>query len=272
MITDWAKEHGEWESPEQFKDFCLAVPDPSVAVRGVDEALVREQWIGLDAWGEFLSPMVWVPGHLAGTVNWMHYTSVGYDNYLMAHILYPEALDRLFAYAGAEARRKNEVIARAVTEEGLIPLIYSGEDICGNEGPLCSPGLLRQVYFPHLKRAIEPMAEAGIHWMWHSDGNIIPILDDLLDCGIDGFQGFEEDKGMDLHELLGRTCANGKPPFICGSISVTTTMYETPEAVLRDIERMQRIHDIRGGVILGSSSTIMDDTPVENILAFYDKR
>jgi len=270
LISRWGHDHGGWQSPEAFRDFCLSLPGPEAAARQVDRANVAEQWIALDRWGDFLKPMVWIPGHLAGTVNWMHYTSVGYENYLIAHHLYPEALDRLFAYAGAEARSRNEAIARAIREHDIMPLIYSGEDICGNDGPLCSPAVLREVYFPHLKRAIEPIVEAGIHWMWHSDGDILPILDDLIACGIDGFQGFEEDKGMDLDALLGKTCANGKPPFICGSVSVTTTMYRDVEAVVADCDRLRRIQEVRGGVILGSSSSIMPDTPVENVLALYD--
>lgn len=271
MISDWKESNGEFTSPEDFRDFCLQVPDVHEAARRVDAVRVRDQWLALDAWGDFLSPMAWVPGHLAGTVAWMYYTSVGYEPYLMAHELYPEAVQRLFAFTGEEARCKNIAIAAAIREHDLIPLIYSGEDICGNSGPMCGPETLRQVYFPHLKHALEPMFDAGIHWMWHSDGNINPIVDDLVACGIDGFQGFEEDKGMDLDLLLRHRGRDGSPPFICGSISVTTTIYEGVEAVRRDKERMRRIHERQGGgVILASSSSIMDNTPVDCVRALYE--
>jgi len=268
-ISDWKKENGPFASPEGFRDFCMQLPDAGTAAGYVDCERVAAQWLALDRWGDFLAPAVWIPGHLAGTCQWMWYSAVGYENYLMAHMLYPEAVERLFAFNAEEGRKKNEVIAETIRKHNLIPLIYSGEDICDNSGPLCRPELLRDLYFPHLKRALAPLIEAGVHWMWHTDGNITPILDDLLACGIDGFQGFEEDKGMDLGGLLKRTCRNGKPPFICGSVSVTTTMYQGPTAIAADKARMQRIFDERGGVILGSSSTVMADTPVENVLELY---
>ncbi|MCK4983096.1 MAG: hypothetical protein KAS17_09245 [Victivallaceae bacterium] len=267
MLSKWQKEHGAFETPEDFRDFCLHLPSSSDVEKYVNKDEVYKQWLALDKWGDFLSPVVWIPGHLAGTCRWMWYTTVGYENYLMTHLLYPEALERLFAFNGEEGRLQNEAIAKAIKENDLIPLIYSGEDICDNRGPLCSPNVLSDIYFPHLKRAVEPIVEQGIHWMWHSDGNILPILDDLLDCGIDGFQGFEEDKDMELEPLLSKTCKNGKPPFICGSISVTTTMYEGVEAIRKDKQRMQNISNKQqGGVILSSSSTVMDNTPIENVL------
>ncbi len=166
---------------------------------------------------------------------------------------------------------RNIAISRAIREHNLIPLVYSGEDICGNNGPMVSPQLLRDTYFPHLKRAVEPLIDSGVHWLWHSDGNILPILPDLLDCGIDGFQGFEEDKDMDMMKLAAAPCRNGHLPFLCGSINVTTTFYATPEIIRADVQRMVNLARTRGGgVILSSSSTIMENAPVENVLAYYD--
>ncbi|MBN1445537.1 MAG: hypothetical protein JW957_05475 [Candidatus Omnitrophica bacterium] len=272
ILQDWADKHGKMKTPEDFRDFCLTVPSADKAKDFVSADKTENTWLALDKWGEFLSPIVWVPGHRCGKVSWMWYTSssVGYENYLMAHILYPEIVKKLFAFLGEEARLINAAIARTIKKHGLIPLIYWGEDICDNSGPLCSPSILRNVYFPHLKRAIEPIAEAGIHLLWHSDGNILPIMPELIDCGIDGFQGFEEDKGMDMLKLSETRCRNNRLPFLCGSINVTTTMYTTPEKIREDIGRMVSLSEKRhGGVIISTSSTIMENTPVENVLAFY---
>ena len=201
----------------------------------------------------------------------MWYEVVGYENYLMAHLLYPEAMERLFVFLGEEGRLRNIAIARTIHERHLIPLVYSGEDIRGNDGPLVSPQALNDIYFPHLKRAVEPLADAGVHWLWHSDGNILPILDDLLACGIDGFQGFEEDKGMDMMKLAETPCRNGQWPVLCGSVNVTTTFYQTPEVISADVQRMVNLSKARGGgVILSPSSSIMENVPVENVMAFYE--
>ena len=271
LLRTWQEQHGPWTSPEDFRDFCLSLPDASEAPRYVDQNVTYQRWLELDAWGEFLKPIVWLPGHLCGKIVWMWYGNVGYENYLMAHALYPDAMEHLFAFLGEEARLRNIAIARAIREHGLLPLVYCGEDICGNDGPMVSPQSLREVYFPHLKRAVAPLVDSGIHWLWHSDGNILPILPDLQACGIDGFQGFEEDKGMDLLKLAATPGRNGKLPFLCGSINVTTTFYQTPEVIRADVQRMVGLARQRGGgVILSPSSTILENAPIETVLAFYE--
>jgi hypothetical protein len=271
LLGDWSREHGAWRSPEDFRDFCESLPPAVEAKRFVDADITFKRWLELDAWGEFLKPIVWLPGHLCGTVSWMWYNYVGYENYLMAHSLYPEAIERLFAFLGEEGRLRNIAIARAIREHNLIPIVYSGEDICGNDGPLVSPQSLRDIYFPHLKRAVEPLINAGVHWLWHSDGNILPILPELLDCGIDGFQGFEEDKGMDMLKLAETPCRNGKLPYLFGSVNVTTTFYETPASVRSEVQRMIDLSRNRGGgTVIMASSSIMENTPVENVMAYFE--
>jgi hypothetical protein len=270
LLADWRKAHGAIASPEDFRDFCLSLPPAGAAHEYVDQDVTARRWLELDAWGEFLKPLVWMPGHICGKVDWMWYSTVGYEHYLMAHALYPEAVERLFAFEGEEGRLRNEAIARAVGENDLLPMVYCGEDICGNDGPLCSPDCLREVYFPHLRRAVEPLADAGIHWLWHSDGDIMPIVPDLMACGIDGYQGFEEDKGMDMYALAETRCRNGALPFLAGSVSVSSTMYQTPEAIRKDVARMVELARARGGgVVLGTSSSMMENMPVENVLEFY---
>ena len=269
LVDKWSEVHGGFKSPEDVRDFCQTIPAASEAHRYVDPDITCLRWLELDGWGAFLKPAVFIPGHLCQGVPWMWYSAMGYENYLMAHALYPEALERLFAFVGEESRLRNEVIARVIRDHDLVPIIYSGEDICGNDAPMVSPHILHDIYFPHQKRAIAPIIEAGIHWLWHCDGNILPILPDLLDCGIDGFQGFEEDKGMDMYALAATPCRNGKLPFLFGSVNVTTTMYTTPEQIRNDIRRMVDFSRQRGGgIVISTSSSIMENTPLENVLEF----
>lgn len=271
LLRPWQEEHGPFQSPEDVRDFCLSLPEPSQAGQFVSEDDACDRWIELNTWGEFLHPVVWIPGHLCGKVPWMWYTAMGYEQYLMAHALYPQAMERLFALCGEEGRIMNRGIARAIHDHDMPEVVYYGEDICGNDGPLASPKILHDIYFPHLKRSHEPLIEAGIHTLWHSDGDIMPIVPDLLDCGVDGFQGFEEDKGMDLDALQRQTDRAGKPVRLCGSVSVTTTFYQPPEVVRQDVKRMVDLAERRGGgVLLSPSSSMMENMPTESVLAFYD--
>ena len=104
----------------------------------------------------------------------------GYESYLTFMHLYPEAAGQLFAIDAAVCRRRAEMVAQLYPELDMVPLTLIGTDVCGENGPVVSPRLLREIYFPQVRWALEPMVDAGIRTVWHSDGYIHPIVDDIL--------------------------------------------------------------------------------------------
>ena len=77
---------------------------------------------------------------------------------------------------------------------------------------------------------------------------------------------------MDLLQLARTPCKNGRLPFLCGSVNVTTTMYTTPEEIAKDVQRMLSLSKARGGgVVLCPSSSLMENMPVENVMTFYER-
>jgi hypothetical protein len=218
-----------------------------------------------------IAPIVWIPGHVSGCPAFMWYSYFGYEEYFEAMLEAPEVFERFFAMEGEQKRLENAQIAKAIRENGLLPLLYFGEDICYSTGPMCSPDLLRRIYLPHLKHAMEPLVEADIISVWHSDGFIMPIIDDLIACGVDGFQGLEEDHGMSLETLSGMTNRNGVPLVLWGSVSVTSTLpHGSLEDVRRDIRRCIDIGAQRGGrLFLAPSSSVGPEVPTENIVELF---
>ena len=120
------------------------------------------------------------------------YRRWGYENYLVGIIDYPDAMRRYYHHTALQARLLNQAIALARDKFGIAPFVYGGQDICVSSGPIISPHILREIYFPELKWAMAPLVENGIGVIWHCDGNINPILSDILDLGVIGLQGFEE--------------------------------------------------------------------------------
>jgi hypothetical protein len=196
----------------------------------------------------------------------------GYENYLGALALYPEHLERYFAYTGERGRLTNIAIARAVEKYSLAPFVYGGQDICYNDGPLCSVETLNKLYFPNLARAVEPLHQAGIGIIWHCDGDVRPILNQLIGIvGVAGFQGFQEETGCTLEHVASHHNHRGEKLLLWGSISVTTTLpFGTTEEVKKNVERCFRIAAPDGGFALASTSSILPETPLENILAIYE--
>ncbi len=250
-----------------------AMPDPDTLERNFDvEANANGYAKGIMnlrdmARGEIL----FVSGF--GQVDFMGgYNRWGYINYLSALALYPEHLDRFYAYSGEHARLRNIAIARAVKKYKLAPFVYGGQDICYNDGPLCSVETLDRIYFPHLARAVEPLHAAGIGIVWHSDGDIRPVLDQLINVvGVAGFQGFQEETGCTLERIAARRTRDGEKLILWGSLSVTTTLpFGTVDDVKKDVERCFRVAAPGGGFGLASTSSILPETPLENIMAIYN--
>jgi uroporphyrinogen-III decarboxylase len=134
-----------------------------------------------------------------------------------------------------------------------------------------SPQMLRELYFPELKWAMEPLIEGGIGVTWHCDGDIREILDDIMDLGVMGLQGFEEEHGPRWEDLCQLTDRDGEPISIWGCVSVVTTLPNgTPADVRRAVERSFEVAGPGRGHVLSSTSSIMPEVSFENINAFFD--
>jgi hypothetical protein len=226
---------------------------------------VRDMKAHQQRWGD----MLWLSGY--GQCNFMFYGQYGYRAYFEALSLYPDDTARLFEHSAEQGRLFNEVLARAIPENDLPPFVYGGQDICDNRGPMVSPELLDRIYFPFLKHSIEPLLDAGIKIVWHCDGNIMPILDILLDCGMEGFQGFQEEAGVELEKMAALRTRSGSKPILWGSVSVTTTLpHGTTEDVRRAVERCIDILAPGGGFALAPTSSVCPEVPVENIFTLYE--
>lgn len=205
-----------------------------------------------------------------GTARFTWYSEFGYESYLMAMALYPENMRKLFEYSAEEARLVNTVRAELVKAKKLPPFFFVGQDICGRKGPMVSPETLRSIYFPNVRHAFQPLVEISAEIIWHSDGYIIPIIDDLIACGISGFQGFQEETGFDIRDVAERMVRSGRKPLLLAGLSVDKTL---PRVTVAEVEKeVERIIDAvgsGGGLAIGTANTAGPDCPNENLEALY---
>ena len=189
------------------------------------------------------------------------YSRWGYEGWLSFLLLYPEHVDRLWRHQAVAARLTNHAITEAVRRHGLAPFVYNGDDICFNDGPIVAVEYLRRHYFPQLEWALQPLHDAGVRMIWHCDGDIRPILPELLRAGMWGFQGFQEETGCTLAHMAAQRTRFGTRPVLWGSVSVTTTLpFGTPDQVRADVERCFRTA-ARCPFVLANSSSMMPEVP-----------
>jgi uroporphyrinogen decarboxylase len=136
---------------------------------------------------------------------------------------------------------------------------------------MVSPEMFREFIKPYLQAQIEAIKEtAEVKVLMHCDGAIMPILEDLIEIGVDIInpiqtvvKGFEDTAALKA-EYGDRICFHG-------AIDVQQVLPNaTPDEVRREVAR--RIHDLapEGGYILAPCHNINIDIPVENVLALFE--
>jgi hypothetical protein len=220
---------------------------------------------------ELCGDIVYMPAQWSAgaKVNW--YDDFGYENFFLIAGLFPELAIRLFRIGGAMGLCRSRLVARAV-REGIYPhALLMGEDICDQRGPMISPELLREHYIPQLARGLEPLLEVGCRPVWHSDGDVRPLIDMLIEAGIEGFQGYQPECGVTLELLAEKRTRDGNPLLLFGPMAVTTELPVLTPAEVRERVR-QAIATCRGkaDLVLFTSNTINPDVPLENVCAMYN--
>jgi uroporphyrinogen decarboxylase len=82
-------------------------------------------------------------------------------------------------------------------DAGAEIFVESG-DLAFKTGPFMSPKLFDELLLPCYRRLTELVHERGGKIILHSDGNITPLLDFIVNCGFDGLHSLEPTAGVDL--------------------------------------------------------------------------
>ncbi len=255
--------------PEALVERAAQIPDSEAAVlAGFDGAATTKHyrdWLVQTRapLGEIeLLTTIW-----EATANFALYFQYGYEAFLAATALYPDAVEKIYWQDGLLARERNKCVVGLMRELDLIPMLFTGHDICVNAGPLCSPEFLRARYWPHAKTSLAPFVESGIRVICHCDGNVMPLIDDMLGAGFTGFQGFQYECGVDPVAIRAR---RQDLLFLTG-LSVTRTLpFGTPADAHAEVDYFADFTAGGQGMFLFTSNVTGVEVPPENITAAYD--
>lgn len=156
-------------------------------------------------------------------------------------------------------------MARVASEIGA-DVFWTSDDYCDNRGPVMGPELWRSFCLPGLKRLIYHVKALGKPFIKHCDGNINPILDDLVDAGIDCIDPIDVSAGVDLADVKNRV---GHRAAIKGGVPVTLLCEGTEDKVRRSVvECIEKAGP--EGYILSSSSDITASVKPGNYTAMLE--
>jgi len=197
----------------------------------------------------------------AGTMLGWHPTlwSMGLDGFAYALV---DDCDLIYEILELYTEWQRRVIVNL--QETGIDFLWLGDDIAFNAGPLFSPEVFRNIFLPYGRRVAEII---GVPWVFHSDGNLMPILEDLLSLGMAGLHPIQPN-AMDIEALKRKY---GERLCLWGNIDLEYTLTRgTPEEVKALVRRRIEIVGRGGGYILGSSNSITPYCKPENVLAMAD--
>lgn len=188
---------------------------------------------------------------------------MGYETFCYALYENVELVELMFQKVG---RIIYHLYERALDKHNVGAMWYC-DDIAYATGLLAAPDVLRRYAFPHYKRLADLAHHKGIPIIYHSDGMLWEVLDDLLDyVGFDALHPVEP-KAMDIVELKARV--EGRACLI-GNIDVDLLARGIPDQVSKLTAR--RIAEVGsgGGYVLGSSNTVPDYCKAENFRAMVE--
>lgn len=252
--------------PEEcYCDFALA------GCGSVDE-LARHRWPRAD-WFDFTDFSgrldAWTDRAImaSGASIWQHPTFLrGLDNMLMDLLSKPDAaaflMDRFTDfYVGYFDRMLS-------CANGKIDILRIADDLAMQDRLMISPDQFDEFFAPRLKRLIDMAHRHGAKVMYHSCGAVVPLIEKLIDLGIDILDPIQVTAaGMDPASLK---AAFGARVCLHGAID---TQYLLPTGSPEEVERaVRRTIGLLGpdGFILSPSHVLQTDVPTANVRALYE--
>ena len=123
-------------------------------------------------------------------------------------------------------------------------------DYCLNSGPFLSPAMFGEFVTPYLAKLVQGYRDQGYYVIKHTDGNIMPILDQLVQCRPHALHSLDPQAGVDLAEIKR---LHGKELCLIGNINCGLLDTGT-DAQVDDAVRYALRHGMPGGGYIFSTS------------------
>ena len=126
-------------------------------------------------------------------------------------------------------------------------------DYCFNTGPFLSPALFSEYITPYLARLTKGYRDLGFYVIKHTDGNIMPILDQLVQTGPHALHSLDPQGGVDIAEVK-RRC--GSQVCLIGNVNCALLDTGSEEHVVESCRYALRHGMPGGGYIFSTSNCI----------------
>lgn len=258
--------HAACGPEEQFVDFVLA------GATSVEELAAHPwpspDWFDFSDFPERLEPWSEFAVMATGVSVYQHPTFLrGIDTLLLDMAADREMADYLMnRFTDFYLEYFDRMLTAA---DGRIDILRQADDLGTQESLFYSPEMFRTYIKPRTAKFVELAHHHGAKFMFHSCGAIRPLIDDLIEIGVDILDPLQAAaKGMEpevLKERFGdRICLHG------GIDTQYLLPQGSPDEVAAEVRRRCDILGEGGGYILAPCHVLQLDVPTENVLAMRD--
>jgi len=187
----------------------------------------------------------------------------GMENFLIDMISNPDFTEELLDGILDFHIKSMDIIASKVSFEGY----FGGDDWCDQRGCIMGPELWRKFFKSRFAIIVDHCHALGFPFILHSCGNVLPLIDDLLEIGLDGLESLQPE-AMDVFLLKKKT--EGKMILIGGLGVQSTLPFATPDEVKIQTKKLMKNLGQGGGYVLAPAKPLMDDVPTSNAVVLIE--
>ena len=150
-----------------------------------------------------------------------------------------------------------------------VDLLRLGDDLGTQDSLMMSPAMFREMLKPRLAAIIAAAKKQNpnILIFFHSDGSIMPLIEDLIEMGVDVLNPIQPEC-IDLVDLKKKF---GDRLSFWGGVGIQTTMpFGSPAEVKQTVKRVIEILGSGGGLVIAPTHALQPDVPWDNVVAFFE--
>jgi uroporphyrinogen decarboxylase len=146
--------------------------------------------------------------------------------------------------------------------------MFLGDDWGSQRSMIISAAMWRRLFRPHYARLFDEAHRCGMDVIYHSCGNVMDIIPDLIDIGADVLDPIQP-VAMDAHQIARRF--GGKIAFY-GGINTQELARYTPQQVRDEVRRMIDTvgRPFGNAYMIGPANVIAPEVPLANIVALCE--
>ena len=206
----------------------------------------------------------WIVGVTVTTIFETAWALRGYERTLMDLVINPDLVERLFDIPF----NYHLTAAKKLVEMG-VDMVWIGDDVGAQDRMLVSPDTWRRFFKPRMATFISALKSISpdVKVAYHSDGNIYPIIPELIEIGLDVLNPIQP-RSMNPEKVKKEY---GDKLCFWGSIDEQYTLpFGTPAEVEREVITRLRTLGKNGGLIIGPTHHVQLDTSLGNFWAMVN--